>query len=191
MRTHLSKRVIVGVAAWWLQLEEELVFIGDEGATEISGKTRRIGLDLEGRVQLLPWLWADADLNLSRGTSVDEPNDADEIPLAPRLTSTGGLTAIHPSGFEGSLRYRHIGDRPANEFDTVTAEGYSVVNLSLGYRFGRTKVFANIENLLDTEWNEAQFDTESRLQNESAPVSEIHFTPGNPRNVQLGVSLGF
>jgi outer membrane receptor protein involved in Fe transport len=191
MRTHLSKRVVVGVAAWWLQLEEELVFIGDEGATEISGKSRRIGLDLEGRVQLLPWLWADADLNLSRGKSVDELADADEIPLTPRLTSTGGLTVIHPSGFEGSLRYRHIGDRPANEFDTVTAEGYSVVNLSLGYRFGRMKIFGNIENLLDTEWNEAQFDTESRLQNEAEPVSEIHFTPGNPRNVQLGVSVMF
>lgn len=191
MRTHLSKRLVVGVAAWWLQLDEELVFIGDGGATEISGKTRRIGLDLEGRVQLLPWLWADADVNLSRGQSVDEPDDADEIPLAPRLTSTGGLTAIHPSGFEGSLRYRHIGDRPANEFDTVTAEGYSVVNLSLGYRFGRMKVFGNIENLLDTKWNEAQFDTESRLQNEAAPVSEIHFTPGNPRNVQVGVRVLF
>ncbi len=191
MRTHLSKRVVIGVAAWWLQLDEELVFVGDEGTTEVSGKSRRVGLDLEGRLQLLPWLWADADINLSRGQFVDEPAGADDIPLAPRLTSTGGVTAIHPAGFEASLRYRHVGDRPANEFDTVAAEGYSLVNLSLGYRFGRMKVFANIENLLNTEWNEAQFDTESRLRNETEPVSEIHFTPGNPRNVQVGVSVGF
>ena len=34
----------------------------------------------------------------------------DAIALAPRLTSTGGLTARHWSGLEGALRYRHIGD---------------------------------------------------------------------------------
>jgi len=191
VRTHLSKNVVLSLAAWWLRLDEELVFVGDEGTTEISGRTRRIGLDIEGRVQLFPWLVADADVNLSSGKFLDEPAGADDIPLAPRLTSTGGLTTIHSSGFEASLRYRHIGDRPANELDTVTAEGYTVFNLALGYRLGRIKLLTNIENLFDTEWNEAQFDTESRLLNETAPVSEIHFTPGNPRNVQVGASFQF
>jgi hypothetical protein len=37
-----------------------------------------------------------------------------------------------------------------------------------------------VENLFDTEWNETQFATESRLQNEIASVEEIHFTPGTP-----------
>ncbi|MER3499535.1 MAG: hypothetical protein C4308_13365, partial [Chitinophagaceae bacterium] len=37
-----------------------------------------------------------------------------------------------------------------------------------------------IQNVLNTKWKETQFDTESRLQNEPAPVSEIHFTPGTP-----------
>jgi len=44
---------------------------------------------------------------------------------------------------------------------------------------------------MDTQWNEAQFDTESRMAWESNPVSEIHFTPGNPRNIQFGVSYKF
>ena len=48
-----------------------------------------------------------------------------------------------------------------------------------------------VENALDTMWNEAQFDTESRLRGEEEPVSEIHFTPGNPLNMRLGVSLLF
>ena len=37
-----------------------------------------------------------------------------------------------------------------------------------------------VENLFNTEWNETQFATESRLQNEPEPVEEIHFTPGTP-----------
>lgn len=35
-----------------------------------SGRTRRIGLDLEGRVRLARWLWADADVNGSRGRNL-------------------------------------------------------------------------------------------------------------------------
>ena len=48
-----------------------------------------------------------------------------------------------------------------------------------------------IENLFDVEWNEAQFDAESRLRDEVEPVSELHFTPGNPRNVRVGMAFLF
>ena len=184
-------RLNIGFAAWWLELDEELVYVGDAGVTEISGKSRRVGIDIEGRAQLLSWLWIDTDVNLSRGAYVDEPVDANNIPLAPRVTSTGGLTANHPSGFGTSLRYRYIGDRPANEDGSITAEGHTLLNLGLSYTFGPFKYFVTVENLFDVTWNEAQFDTESRLADETESVSEIHFTPGNPRNIQTGISYQF
>jgi len=190
-RHRLWGRFNIGIAGWWLELDEELVFVGDAGETEISGKSQRIGIDIEGRAQILSWLWIDADVNLSNGIFVDEPSEANHIPLAPRLTSTGGLTVIHPTGFSTSLRYRHIGDRPANEDNSVTAEGYTVVNLGLSYGYGAFKYFVVVENLFDVDWNEAQFDTESRLADETQPVSEIHFTPGNPLNLQVGISYEF
>lgn len=190
-RLRASNRLNFGAAAWGLNLEREFVYIGDEGTTELSGRTQRYGLDLEARFGLTSWLYADADVNLSRGKLRDEPADANEIPLAPRLTSTGGLTVKHPSGYEGSLRYRHIGDRPANEANTVTALGHTVFDLTAGYRLGSVQLHLILENLTDAEWNEAQFDTESRLMNEAEPVSELHFTPGNPRNLRLGLSYFF
>jgi hypothetical protein len=45
--------------------------------------------------------------------------------------------------------------------------------------------------LLDTEWNETQFATESRLRTEAAPVEEIHFTPGTPLFVKGKVTYMF
>ena len=190
-RHQFWNRFSIGIAGWWLELDEELVFVGDAGETEISGKSRRIGIDIEGRAQILSWLWIDTDVNLSSGKFVDEPSDVNEIPLAPRITSTGGLTAAHPSGFGANLRYRHIGDRPANEDSSVTAEGHTLVNIGLSYAFGPFKYFATVENLFNVDWNEAQFDTESRLVDETEPVSEIHFTPGNPRNIQAGIRYQF
>ena len=133
----------------------------------------------------------DTDINLSHGELRDEPAEANKIPLAPRLTSTGGLTVLHKNGLEGSLRYIHIGNRPANESGSVTAEGYTLFNLFAAYPIGSVKLSFIVENLLDIAWNEAQFDTESRLLNETSPVSELHFTPGHPRVVRIGVSYRF
>lgn len=186
-----GSRMILTLAGWYLHLEEELVFIGDEGSTESSGETRRIGLDFELRLQLAKWAWADFDLNLSDGRYVNEVEGADYIPLAPRVSSQGGVNFQHPSGIEGALRYRYIGDRPANEDNSVVATGYFIGNVVLAYRIHGFRIFAQLENLLNTEWNEAQFDTESRLFHETASYSEIHFTPGNPLNIQAGVSFEF
>lgn len=191
LRVWPGKRLLVSLAGWYLHLDEELVFVGDAGSTEISGETRRIGFDTELRLQLTKWAWADVDLNLSDGRYLQEPAGANYIPLAPRMSSQGGLNFLHPSGIEGAIRYRLIGDRPANEDNSVVASGYGIVNLILAYRLKGFRIFAQVENLMNSSWNEAQFDTESRLYYETAPVSELHFTPGNPFNFQAGISYTF
>ena len=191
VRFRLVDRLLVSAAAWLLDLENEFVYVGDGGFTELSGRSRRYGIDLETRLSITPWLSADTDINLSRGRLKDEPAGEDEIPLAPRLTSTGGLTMMHPGGFEGSIRYIHVGDRPANEFGSVFARGYTLFHVLAAYRIGTVKLSLALENLFNVKWNEAQFDTESRLVGEAAPVSELHFTPGNPRSLRIGVSYSF
>ena len=129
-RTRLGERLNFGAAAWWLDLEREFVYVGDAGTTELSGRTRRYGVDLETRLKVVSWLYGDADVTISTGEALDEPPEANEIPLAPRFIATGGLTVRHPQGCEGGLRIRHIGDRPANEANTVTALGYTVLDLA-------------------------------------------------------------
>jgi len=186
-----GNRFLLSMAAWYLYMEEELVYIGDEGTTEVSGETRRLGLDAEARLQIARWIWADLDLNVSDGRYLDEPAGANYIPLAPRVSSQGGINFQHTSGFEGAIRFRYLAARPANEDYSVTASGYFIGNMLIAYRYLGFRVFAQVENLLNQEWNEAQFDTESRLYNETLPVSEIHFTPGNPINFQVGISFEF
>jgi len=190
-RFSLGKNVLISLAGWFLHMEEELVFVGDEGSTEISGETRRVGLDAEIRMQLANWIWADIDLNLSDGRYINEPAHANYIPLAPRFTSQGGISFLHPSGFEGALRYRYLADRPANEDNSVVAIGHFLNNIILSYKYNGFRVFTQLENLFNITWNEAQFDTESRLFYETLPVSELHFTPGNPFNIQVGFSYEF
>jgi outer membrane receptor protein involved in Fe transport len=190
-RFSLGTNILISLAGWYLHMEEELVFVGDEGSTEISGETRRKGLDAEIRMQLARWIWVDVDLNLSDGRYVNEPVDANYIPLAPRIASQGGINFLHPAGIEAAVRYRYLGDRPANQDNSVVATGHFLNNIILAYKFRGFRVFTQLENLYNITWNEAQFDTESRLFYETVPVSELHFTPGNPFNVQVGFSYEF
>jgi hypothetical protein len=120
-----------------------------------------------------------------------EPAGADLVPLAPTLTSTGGLTVQDLGNFRSGIRYRHVGDRSADETDTVRALGATLAEVFASYRVGGAGLILTVDNLFDVDWNEAQFATTSRLRDEPAAVTELHFTPGSRRSVQLGAEYRF
>jgi CarboxypepD_reg-like domain/TonB-dependent Receptor Plug Domain len=184
-------RFTASIAFWGLDLQREFVYSGDDGTTEEEGPTRRIGIDFDNRMQLLDWLWSDIDINYSHGRFRDLPDGSNFIPLAPTLSSTGGLTARHSSGLEGSFRYRSIDSRPANDDNSVGALGYTVFDANVAYNFEMYRVMMTVENVFNVEWNEAQFYTVSRLQNEPAPVPDLDFTPGTSRVIRLSFSTSF
>jgi hypothetical protein len=181
----------VAAALWGLDLQSELVYVGDEGRTEASGRSRRVGVDLEGRVRIVPWLWFDADLNLSRGRFRDEPTSANRIPLAPTFTAVAGLTARDLGPLTGGLRVRHVGARAADASNTIRAVGHTVTEAFSRLHVGRLDLVASVDNLFDVPWNEAQFATTSRLRAESEAVTELHFTPGARRSLQIGAEYRF
>jgi outer membrane receptor protein involved in Fe transport len=89
-----------------------------------------------------------------------------------------------PNGLKGRLAVRQIGDRPATQDGSLTAEGYTVFDLTAGYRWRFLEVLLSIQNLFNATWREAQFATVSRLPSEPAGgVNDINFTPGAPINL--------
>jgi outer membrane cobalamin receptor len=173
-------KMIINASLWYLYLQQEFVYVGDAGIVEPSGKTRRLGAELGIRYQLTDWLYIDADANYTHARSIEEPSGQDYIPLAPDFTTTGGLSFTKVKGFSGGFRYRYLKSRPANEDNSIVAKGYFVNDFNINYDYKNATFGIAIENIFNTKWNETQFSTESRLQNESNSVEEIHFTPGTP-----------
>jgi outer membrane cobalamin receptor len=184
------KQLLIKAAAWQLVSQQEFVYAGDDGIVEPAGQSRRQGLDLSIRYQVNKWLYADMDLNLAKPRLVDAPKGANYIPLAPGITSIGGLS-VKKKSLNGSIRYRYMGTRPANETNTSRAEGYFLLDAVLSYTFRHFEFSLSAENLLNTDWKEAQFYTESKLKYETFPTSDINFTPGTPRSVKTGISYLF
>ncbi len=183
--------LLFNVAGWYLALDQEFVYVGDEGVVEPSGKTRRFGVDFSARVQVLRHLFLDADVTYSHARSIDEPEGAQYVPLAPQWTGTGGIGWDKSEGLFGNLRFRYLGDRPANEDNSAIAKGYFLLDAVAGWRKNNWEFGFSAQNLLNSEWKEAQFETTSRLKDEPAPVTEIHFTPGVPFFVKVFVAFRF
>jgi outer membrane receptor protein involved in Fe transport len=183
--------MLLQAAVWTLRLDQEFVYVGDAAVVEPSGRTQRMGADVSVRYQLARWLFADADLNYTAAQAVGEAEGEDYIPLAPRWSSIGGLSFRWQESWNLSLRYRYLGDRPANEDYSLTAEGYTLFDAVLRYARPRYELSLAAENLANVQWREAQFETESRLRGEDASVTEIHYTPGTPFFARLSCSYFF
>lgn len=185
------KNLIINSALWFLELQQEFVYVGDAGIVEPSGKTRRMGIDFGFRYQLSKFIHLNSDINYTYARSTEEPEGQNYIPLAPDLTSTGGISMTNYKGFSSSFNYRYLKSRPANEDNSIVAKGYFVSDFNLNYQYKKINYGIIIENIFNTKWNETQFATESQLQNETQPVEEIHFTPGTPFYIKGKITYTF
>jgi outer membrane receptor protein involved in Fe transport len=180
----------ISADVWYLHLASEQVWSGDTGGTEPSAPTRRFGIDLEGSVDIEPWLSLDANVTWAHATPVVNAGNAGALALAPRWMGSGGIAVHAKRGFV-SLRARGIADRPGNDDGSLTAEGYLIFDLIAGRKLGRFDLDLTVTNLLDTDWREAQFAEESRVSPTAPLVEQMHFTPGVPLTATLAVSCTF
>ena len=184
-------RLLLSTALWWLKLQEEYTYDGDVAIVSSSGPTLRYGIDFSARYEVAKWLYLDVDMNYAHGREIDMPVGHNYIPLAPSFTSIGGATFKFARNFLAGIRYRHMSNRPANEDNTDIALGYTVFDMVASYSRSRYEFGVQVQNLFNVQWNEAQFDTETRLKNPFTGLLEAHsatdvcFTPGTPFFLKL------
>ncbi|MBL0201407.1 MAG: TonB-dependent receptor plug domain-containing protein [Chitinophagaceae bacterium] len=186
-----SENILINIAAWYLYLDQEFVYVGDAGVVEPSGKSKRQGIDVTTRFQFTKNLFANANFNFTKPRAVGEPKGANYIPLAPTFTSVGGVYYKAQKGLNGGINYRYIKNRPANEDNSVVAKGYFLLDAAVNYTRPKYEIGLAFENIFNIKWNEAQFATESRLRNEPASVTELHYTPGTPFFARLKLAVFF
>lgn len=180
------------LALWWLQVGSELLFIGDAGTTEPSGKSERYGVEWTNTYKPSDWLTLDGELALSNARFVDAPGNADAVPNTVGRVIGAGATVDLSHGFYASARLRHFGHQPLNEPASVDGGSTSLVSLGAGYRYDRLKLQVDVFNLLDSQRNDIAYYYASRLPGEPAGgVEGLHFHPVEPRMVRLSVTVGF
>lgn len=186
-----TNNLLVAVALWQLNLQEEFAYVGDESQVEPSGRTERKGIDLSIRYQPLSRWYIDCDINYANAIYTDEPQGENYVPLTAPLTSIGGMNFKINKHFTTGLRYRYMADRSANEDKSIVAPGYTVFDAIVCYSRPKYEIGMQVLNLFNTQWNEAAFATETRLRNEIDPVTELCVTPGTPIFLKLHYTYKF
>ncbi len=196
-RTTWIPRLQSTIAAWWLELDSELLFLGDAGNTEATRPSRRYGVELANYWRPLDWLILDADFTFTESEFRDSAPAGDEIPGAIETTVAAGVSMDFDSGLFGSARVRHFGKRPLVEDGSVKSESTSLVNLQAGwrspdFRAGQLVVKLDVLNLFDSNDHDISYYYSSRLSGEPAEgVEDIHFHPVEPRMLRGSIAWRF
>jgi hypothetical protein len=180
-------------ALWYLDLDSELLFVGDAGTTEPGRPSRRYGIEWTNYARVTPWLTFDGDLAFSRARFRDDDPAGDSIPGSLDRVISAGVTVEPRQRLFGSIRVRHFGPRPLLEDASVTSRSTTLWNGGLGYQFSsKARLVLEVFNLFDARVSDIDYFYRSRLIGEPAGgVNDIHTHPALPRTARIGLELSF
>lgn len=184
VRAYRADKLNASLALWRLDIDSELLFVGDEGITEDTGVgSRRQGLEatayyaLDERWNLdLEYAYTHARLNT--------PGRGEKIPGALESVISAGLHTQWSDDFYSHLRLRYFGDYPLDGGETAPAS--TLLNLRMGYQVAQNfTITADILNLLDSNDHDVEYFYQSQLAHEPAPVADHHYHVFEPRTLRV------
>jgi hypothetical protein len=180
------------LAVWGLELDSELLFVGDAGSTEPSRASRRFGIEFANHWRPWSWLSLDADVTTSRARFRGNDPAGDHVPGTVPLTLVGGITADWTPALSTSLRARYVGNRPLVEDGSVRSSSTTLVNAHATWRLDAHREFGlELLNLLDRDDSDIEYFYASQLPGEGGPVDDVHFHPVEPFTLRLSFTARF
>lgn len=181
------------VTAFWLELDSELLFVGDAGMTEASRPSRRIGLEWTNFWQLSPKVAVDLDATWADAEFTDSDPAGNEIPGAIVATVAAGISVADLGRWSGSLRLRYFSGGPLTEDDSVDWGPTVLLNGLVTFRVSEhLRLALEGFNLLDREDDDIAYYYASRLPGEPADgIEDIHFHPMEKPSVRLTAIVSF
>ena len=180
------------LALWYLELDSELLFVGDAGTTEASRPSRRWGIEFNNFWTINETWSLEADIAWTDAQFDDRAPEGNEIPGAIDLVVSGAINAEFSRGWSGSFRIRHFGEAPLIEDGSVESDGSLIANLAVAWEGGPWRLQLDALNLFDSGDHDIDYYYPSRLKGEPASgVEDVHYRIFEPRQFRLAVSRVF
>ena len=192
VRTGIIRGLQSSIAFWRLELDSELLFIGDAGTTEPSFPSRREGIELANYWQPRDRLTVDADLSFSRARFQEGPSNERFIPGSVEQTASVGVAWQINDRWHSGLRLRYFGPRPLIEDNSVRSASSTLVNARLAYDITPAlKLSGDLLNVFDRQVSDIDYFFESQLQGEANPVEDVHTHPAEPRTLRMSLRWSY
>ncbi|EQA36325.1 TonB-dependent receptor [Leptospira inadai serovar Lyme str. 10] len=200
MRTTPVKQIVLNVAYWFLDVNSELVFNGDSGSTDPSGRSIRKGIELSLSYKLNSWLNFDEDLSYSSARYTNGGflgRDGDYVPQAIHSAFSSGLSVADLDGFFGAIRVRYFGPRPLVQNNSVRSTPSTFWNIKIGKKLSENlNLSLDIFNIFNSHAPQVQYYYATRLKNEDPGPDDGGYNdtlthPSAPRNFRVSISGTF
>lgn len=180
------------LAVWQLDIDSELVFVGDAGETEPSRASRRYGVEWNNHYVVNDWLLLDMDLALSKARFTHTDPAGQYIPGAINKLASVGATVTNWGNWFGSVQLRYFGPRPLIEDNSVRSNSTFLTYARVGYHINpKTTMTLDVFNLFNRKASDIDYYYESQLRGETTPVADKHFHPVEPRAARLTLTYNF
>jgi hypothetical protein len=178
------------VSLFWLELDSELLFVGDAGATEASRPSQRLGFEWTNFWQVSPVVGLDLDVTWTDAEFTDDDPAGADIPGAIETTVAAGVSVTELGRWSGALRLRYFSGGPLIEDGSVTWGPTVLLNGRIGFRINDALSLAlDGFNLLDREDDDIAYFYPSRLPGEPAEgVEDVHFHPMEKPTVRVSLT---
>ena len=134
---------------WWLNLDSELIFVGDSNSVEPRGGSNRQGYELTMFWKPLDWLGVDAVFTDNQAYYADD-SEGRYIEGSLENASQIGFSAVRDR-WEAALRVRYLGPYALTPDNAHRAGSSTTVNLRGSYQLGSITFYAELFNLLDND----------------------------------------
>ena len=193
LRTAIIPGLQTTFTVYQLDMDSELVFLGDAGTTEAGPPSRRSGFEFANFYKPTAWLTIDADVAFAKARFRGFNPDGDRIPGA--VEGVGSLSAAvdHLGPWFGSLQLRYFGPRPLLDDNSVRSNNTTTLNGQVGYTLRKNmRVALEGFNLLNSKANAIDYYYTSRLPGEpAAGVDDRHFHPIESRSLRVSLTSHF
>lgn len=188
----IDEQLNTSIAVWSLELDSELLFVGDAGTTEANRPSKRWGIEFNN-LWSINEIWSlEADFAYSNAKFNDENLESRRVPGSMKNVSSGILSAQYPNGFFGSLSFRYFGAVPLVEDGTIKSEGSIHANLALGWSMYNWQVQLDVLNVFDSKDHDVDYFYASRLAGEPlGGYEDIHYHIFEPRQIRLYLKRDF
>jgi hypothetical protein len=201
MRSLLANDIQLSVVAFRLDLDSELVFVGDESTTEPRDASRRQGLEVSVFYQPVDWFVLDMDFASSetefRQVQFDNGQALGKyVPDSVEQVFAMGASIDLDNGVYAGLRVRYFGPRKLTEGGDVESASSQSVNANIGYRFSNGIALGlEIINALDERDDDITYYYASRTLSERnagiEPQLDLHSHPMEPRTYRMTLTYQF
>ncbi|CAA0091189.1 Uncharacterised protein [BD1-7 clade bacterium] len=203
VRAFLAEQLNMSLVLWSLDVDSELIFVGDSGATEDTGtSSTRYGLEATAYYYLndewtldLEYSYTEArydhDLEFEPANG-SAPVFSNKIPGAIPHVVAAGVNAQFDNGLFGNMRVRYFSEYPLD--GGRKGSDATITNMRLGYQFkAPVRLTLDILNLFDSDSRDIEYYYASRI-NESEPsegVDDVHFRVYEPRTFRFYAAYQF